>query len=177
MASEFIIEGIRELERMSGNYSRARHMIHDLLFKACEKWAGNMRKTSGSKYLSKRSRTTLGSDFGNLRSSIQSGVHERGNDMIMYLGSGMPYARAWEEGRPSGRQPPSKPLADWVRRVLGKSDKESKSIGYLIARDIGRKGRKARPFLRPAIDDNFPDFKEDIFTIVTGTVKKGFENG
>lgn len=45
------------------------------------------------------------------------------------------------EGRKQGRQPPSEALIPWVRFKLGINDpKRVRSIAYLIARKIGRKG-------------------------------------
>lgn len=91
-------------------------------------------------------------DTGALRASIRTQV--TGNTLGSLVGivapSGPPgrYALPMEYGRrPGSRMPPVEPLVRWAKRhKLGRTDKETRAIGFLIARAIARRGSpKARP--------------------------------
>ena len=60
------------------------------------------------------------------------------------------YAWAVEAGRKKGSMPPpnSESLLLWVTRKLGVTGKEAKSLAFVIARAIGRKGTKGFFMLR-----------------------------
>lgn len=63
-----------------------------------------------------------------------------------------PYAGVIEKGRRAGaRQPPSEPLARWAQRKLGLPYKRARSVGFLIARAIKRRGIPGKFVLRDAI--------------------------
>lgn len=58
------------------------------------------------------------------------------------------YARVVEEGRaPGSRPPPTAPIAAWLKRK-GRDP----TLAYVVARAIGKRGIKARPYLRPAFE-------------------------
>lgn len=177
MASEFIIDGLKELRAMSDGYKGSRGLVKRLIKKACREFVQRSKTTAVQEHLSKRGPDTLGGYRGDLSRRLGINVEENGNDIFASLGSPMPYARAWEYGRPPGKQPPSAPLALWAKRILGVSYKESKSVGFLIARSIGRKGRKARPFLRPSLEKNFDYLKDDIETLIQGAAQGGWKYG
>lgn len=162
---------------MADGYKGARGLVKRLIKQACGKYLEKAVKTAQNEHLNKRGPDTLGAYNGHLSQRLGRNVEENGNDIFAYLGSSMPYARAWEYGRPPGKQPPSTPLALWAKRVLGVSEKESKSVGFLIARSIGRKGRKARPFLRPALEKNVQYLKDDIETLIQGAAEGGWKYG
>lgn len=62
-----------------------------------------------------------------------------------------PYASVIEEGRrPNRRPPPSDALVPWVRRKLGVSRKEAKSVAYVVARAIGERGIPGKHILKTA---------------------------
>lgn len=79
---------------------------------------------------------------GTLRRSIHYWVNNAADVAIVSAGQeASAYAYVVEMGRrPGQRQPPSAPLALWARRKLGVDDREANSIGFLIARKIGREG-------------------------------------
>lgn len=179
MASKFIIEGLKELRALADGYKGAPALVSRLIKQACKDYLARARKTSINEHLTDRSPTSLGIDRGQLSkiTNIHIDVTESGKDIYASLGSSMPYARAWEYGRPPGKQPPSTPLALWAKRVLGVSDKEAKSVGFLIARSIGKKGRTARPFLRPALEKNISYLTDDITTLIQGAAEGGWKYG
>lgn len=147
MASEFIIDGIKELEKMAGNYAGARKLMHELLFKACQKFSLESSEASKKKYLSGGARDTLKVVTGRLRSSITPEVKESGADILVTLGTGVPYGAIHEYGGPILRK----------GKVVGRMPQRS--------------------FLRRAFADNMDIFKEDIMTVMTGAAKNGFARG
>lgn len=177
MASNFIIEGLKELRALADGYKGAPALVSKLIVQACEKFVFKARETSITEHLTKRGPETLGVYRGSLSQRLVAKVEQSGKDTMASLGSPMIYARAWEYGRPPGKQPPSAPLALWAKRVLGVSEKEAQSVGFLIARSIGKKGRTARPFLRPALEKNFQFLQDDISTLIQGAAQGGWVSG
>ena len=177
MASKFIIEGLKELRDLADGYKGAPALVSRLIKRACGDYIQRARTTAINEHLTKRGPETLGVYRGSLSTRLAGEVTESGKDIFASLGSPMPYARAWEYGRPPGQQPPSAPLAEWAKKILGVSDKEAKSVGFLIARSIGRKGRTARPFLRPALEKNIGYLTDDITTLIQGAAQGGWKYG
>ncbi len=147
MASEFVIEGIKELRSMADNYAGARKMMHELMVKACGKFALESSETSKRKYLSGGSSDVLKVVTGRLRSSITPEVKESGEDILVSLGTSVPYARIHEYGGPILRR----------GKVVGRMPERS--------------------FLKRAFESNFENFKEDIMTVITGAAKTGWKHG
>lgn len=59
-----------------------------------------------------------------------------------------PYSGVVEYGRRAGaRAPPRAEIARWVQRRMGLSEKEARSVAFLIARSIKRRGLKGRHIL------------------------------
>lgn len=102
-------------------------------------------------------------DTGTLRGSIGVRFRGRGATQTAIVGTAVHYAEAVEEGRKPGRMPPVAAIAPWVARNLrasyvqrrtGKTRRrklrsglETRSVAYLVARAIGRRGTKgARMF-------------------------------
>lgn len=52
------------------------------------------------------------------------------------------YALFVDKGRAPGKPPPIAPIELWVRRVLGIPAPESRSVAFLVARAIGKRGTK-----------------------------------
>lgn len=78
---------------------------------------------------------------GFLRSSIGTNLY--GEDMAIRgeVVSIASYGAAVEYGRKPGKMPPVAAIELWVRRKLGiNNDKEARSVAYVIARAIGRRG-------------------------------------
>ena len=86
---------------------------------------------------------------GLLRVSIAQNVTEDGNKITAEVGSGLPYASVIEEGRnpwSGAMPPPSGDLKTWARRKLG-----DERLAYVVARAIKRRGFRAQPYLKPAL--------------------------
>lgn len=68
-----------------------------------------------------------------------------------------PHAVNVHEGRsPGSRRPPIAALVPWVERKLGVSGAEARSVAFLVARAIGRRGIRANPFLREPVREALP---------------------
>lgn len=65
-----------------------------------------------------------------------------------------PYAWYVIYGRGPGRRPPTSALIPWVEKKLGYVDKVARSVAFLIARKIGRKGTKPNDFVTPIVKKN-----------------------
>ncbi len=89
-----------------------------------------------------------------LRNSLASSVKSMPGSIVGRVGSTMKgevYPIVMETGRRAGaKMPPSSALERWVRIRLGVPPRRVKSVAFLVARGIGRKGIKGRHFLRKA---------------------------
>ncbi len=83
---------------------------------------------------------------GTLRRSIATDVRRIGGDVVATVGSNLVYAPAVEYGRRPGSMPTPQALRRWVVRK-GMDE----NAAYLVARAIGRRGTKPRPYLEPAL--------------------------
>lgn len=91
-------------------------------------------------------------DTGRLRSSIRAKFTADGLSAIVW--TDVQYAAAIEHGRGAGKKaPPSDALAGWLQRHGG-----DPRLAYVVARSIGEDGFPARPFLRPAAEEQRPMF-------------------
>lgn len=84
----------------------------------------------------------------------QAAYFERSGDhgFVGYQGAASLYAPMVETGRRPGRPPPSDALAYWAMRQLGVSAGEARTVGYLIARKIGRVGTKGQFPVKKTVD-------------------------
>lgn len=86
-------------------------------------------------------------DTGNLRRTITHRVDSAAIPTFAMVGTNAPYALAVHDGRGAGKAPPP------VQALLGWSRRHGipRNRVYLIARSIGRKGIRGRPFLMNAL--------------------------
>ena len=68
-------------------------------------------------------------------------------------GTSLIYGKVVEEGRRPGRRPPpSEALEPWVRRILRVPRSQVKSVSFIIARSIGKKGIPAKGMFSKSVD-------------------------
>ncbi len=86
-------------------------------------------------------------DTGNLRRTITHRVDSDAVPLFAIVGTNAPYAQAVHDGRRKGAAPPP------VRALMGWAGRHGIPAGrvFLIARAIGRKGIKGRPFMTDAL--------------------------
>ncbi len=154
MPSSFVLQGVEELQRVAGNYSRGRQIVNKLLRTACGKFAKSARTTSLNKYMSKghsgerrNNSDILRVQTGQLRSRVYHDVKEDMDGFTVALGvDNIPYAAIHEYG------------------------------GTIL-----RKGKATtmpeRSYLRRAIKDTIGPFTEDVETTILGAVRAGFDRG
>ncbi len=78
------------------------------------------------------------------------------------------YALYVEYGRRAGKFPPLDELVQWARKKFTLKEKDAKSVGFLIARKIAKKGSKPHPFFQPAVKKN----EQSILRAVRDAVRK-----
>lgn len=102
-----------------------------------------------------RERTPVGiAGGGGLKGSIAAREPRRlGEAVIGEVGTALNYAVPVELGsRP--HFPPVQPLADWAVAKLGVDPGEARSVGFLIARKISRKGTEGAHMFERAFEAN-----------------------
>lgn len=92
---------------------------------------------------------------GTLRGGTQAKVTGSGADRTIEgrVFNPSAYGMPVELGRRPGKQPPSSALELWVRRKLGVPENRVKSVAFLVARKIGRKGTTAVRMFAQAVND------------------------
>ena len=122
----------------------------------------DVRDTSRDKYLTGPRPKRLGVVSGTLRATLRIDAFERGKKIIGVIGTGKeaPYGQYHEEGR-RGKWPIPAKKAKALSFIVGGQRKFYKSVEH--------PGIKARPFLRPAIEDNLDNAK-DIFTQILNKI-------
>ncbi len=88
---------------------------------------------------------------GLLRASIVQSVAVEGDRIVGTVGSALPYAKVMEFGREQGWRPNIDALKLWARRRL-----KDEHAGYGVAEAIRKRGFRAQPYLRPALEEVGP---------------------
>lgn len=109
-----------------------------------------------------------------------------GDPDALDIGFTMPYAYFVEYGRRSGKMPPLADIIGWLKKKTStrkgiknafesaaahegmSADRYLRSLAYLIARAIGKKGTKPHPFFAPAIEKN----KEKVNEAITMAIRE-----
>ena len=130
----------REIKQMASRYQNAGPVVQDELRR------GITRSVIQIEGDAKRLAPV---DRGQLRRSLTHEVTASGRDIVGKAGTKLEYARFVEEGRGPGKQPPVATIAGWASR-----HGIPEASAYLIARAIGRRGTRPRPYLKPAFDKN-----------------------
>lgn len=87
---------------------------------------------------------------GALRQSITTEVDQRPPFALWAtVGPTVGYGRYVEFGRSAGAPPPVAAIEPWVRQKLKVPSPQSFRVAYLVARRIGERGLKPRPYMAP----------------------------
>ncbi|MFP3943811.1 MAG: hypothetical protein ACLFWF_07960 [Alphaproteobacteria bacterium] len=91
---------------------------------------------------------------GGLKGSFSArGPNTLGEETLGEVGSNLNYAVPVELGS-KPHFPPIEPLSDWARAKLGVPAEEARSVGFLVARKISRKGTEPVEMVQRAMRDN-----------------------
>lgn len=111
--------------------------------------AVEMALARGAMEIARTARGYAPKAFSTLTNSIKS---TRVGDLHYVVAPGVNYARPVERGRGAGKQPgTANGLMEWVKQKTGLTGKALDRRTYVIARAIGRRGIKRRPYMRPAM--------------------------
>jgi hypothetical protein len=121
-----------------------------------------VRRAAGEALRQARLLAPVAAGGGALRQSIIA-TYQAGPPFTAVVGPGVSYAPWVELGRPAGeRMPPPQALVPWllhhpalVQKITGRSRRrqgvsEILSAAFVVARSIGKKGIRPRPFMAPA---------------------------
>lgn len=84
----------------------------------------------------------------------------------------VPHAIFAERGRGPGKQPPLDPIELWVRRVLGVAPDESRSVAFLVARAIGRRGTEGAHMAEEGLEATRPIIEADFARVPTRVARR-----
>ncbi len=101
---------------------------------------------AGSLLMEGTARTLAPKDTGRLAGSITHTISGGGASLTSRIGPSVAYGLFVETGRRAGTPPPVGAVAGWANRH-GMNP-------FVLARSIGRKGTRARPFMAPAFVQN-----------------------
>lgn len=156
----FEIKGAQKFAEMKKKIIVETKDVPNKIEQALLKFSLRAIRSSKKDYLSGPRPQKLGVGTGLLRSSISAEVGKTPKGAFMKMGTWVPYARIHEEG---GQTP--------AHVILPKNGKFLVfTIGgkKIFTKKVNHPGSviKARPFLRPAIDDNLPSLKTDLKTVL-----------
>lgn len=98
----------------------------------------------------------VGGEAG-LRGSIASDAYIRAREIVGTVGTPLAYGEVVEHGRtPNQAMPPVDALVPWVRAKLDVPDDEVRSVAFLVARSIGKKGFKGADMFAKAFNELEP---------------------
>lgn len=102
--------------------------------------------TTGALLVEGEAKRLVPVDTGNLRRTITHRVDRSAIPLFAEIGTNAPYAQVVHDGRRAGATaPPTSALAGWAGR-----HGIPRSALFVLARAIGRRGSRGRPFLRNA---------------------------
>lgn len=159
---DFTVEGLEDFERNIHKLQAATKQEADRLLKKA-----GMKIVAESQRNLRKDPTT--NNTGNLSNS---GRTLKEGPMSYQAGFEISYAEYVENGRPPGKMPPVKMIAEWAKKKLGVDDKDKMSVGYVIARKIAASGTKAKHFFSEAIETVSKTLKEDLDNLITRAERK-----
>ncbi len=156
------IRGLERLRRQPARFTRA--------FES----AGRELMAEALGLLHRKVTTKTPVNTGQLRSSIGfSSSRLAGNDIEGRIGTNLGYAIPVERGsRP--HWPPLEPIEFWVRRKLRPPRKQIRSVAFLVARKISRRGTKAHRMFEQGLEETRPRISR-IFQRLPQAIKRKFD--
>lgn len=110
---------------------------------------------------------------GTLRRSITHEVTATAGAVFGIIGTNVTYAAAVEDGRRAGApMPPKGALIDWMR-----SKGIDESLEFVVRRAIGARGIKAKPYLRPAYEQNKAEIYRELSSLTTARILQRMKAG
>ena len=159
---DFTVEGLEDFERN----------IHKLQA-ATKQEADRLLAKAGMKIVAESQRNLRKDPNSNNTGALSnSGRVLKQGPMSYQAGFEISYAEYVENGRPPGKMPPVKMIAEWAKKKLGIDDKVKMSVGYVIARKIAASGTKAKHFFSEAIETVSKSLKEDLDNLITRAERK-----
>lgn len=121
--------------------------------------------------IQKTAKEKVAVDVGRTRAGIQVTFYREGLSAEVYVNPESGVYLEEGTGPAVGRppfMPPSSALRGWAARH-GMAGKE-----FLIARAIGRRGQKPRPFFRPAVEEHSKNYSDEAARLLRFQLDKGF---
>jgi hypothetical protein len=159
---EMVFDG-SSLVRMASRYEGAAPIVAD------ETKTSMLRSVIAIEGTAKRNVAPF-SDTDTLQRSLTHEVQATGGMVVGRAGTNVKYGKVVEDGRAAGAtMPPPAALVQggWLRRH-GIPD----SAAFVVARAIGRRGIKARPYLKPALQSNLVFIQREFDSLMTRVMKR-----
>ena len=118
----------------------------------------------------------------NLGSSFSVKVRTTAKSVSLFIESSHPGAGPLEFGVKGGSRPPIGRIIEWVKRKNLKArggrkfknrEEEARFIAFAISRSIGRKGIRARSYIKESIDDTMTKIRGKLKGKIFRFVQKG----
>ena len=159
---DFQVEGLEDFERSIGR-----------LKAAARQEADNTLKKGGMKIVAESQKTWRKEPNSNITGALSnSGRVRKGGDLSYEAGFEIAYAEYVENGRPPGKMPPVKLIAEWAKKKLRVDDERKMTVGFLIAKKIAESGTKAKHFFSEAVAEVSKTIKDDLKNLITKAERK-----
>jgi len=153
-----------EFQKIARNYDGGDRVVKDETVKAMTRSVVSIEADA---------KRRVPTDTHNLQRSITHEVVSPSTSVIGRAGTNQPYAEAVEFGRSAGSAPPPPDaLLGWMRRKGIDAE-----LAFVVARSIGRKGIRPRPFMKPGYDVNRLKISRELGSALMERIMKRVANG
>jgi hypothetical protein len=143
------IQGLARMGGVGDEVSKAAGRVKEMLARATNNFANDAVARIKRDYLTGPRPQKLGVVTGRLRSSIRFAIDSDGKLIQVRFGTDVKYAEAHERGTAPYDIVPKKAQA---LRFMGREGK------FVFRKRVRHPGLKARPFLRPGVEDAVPGY-------------------
>ena len=151
---DFQVEGLEDFERSIGR-----------LKAAARQEADNTLKKGGMKIVAESQKNLRKEPNSNNTGALSnSGRVRKGGELSYEAGFEIAYAEYVENGRPPGKMPPVKLIAEWAKRKM--------TVGFFIAKKIAESGTKAKHFFSEAVEKVTKTIRDDLQGLITKAERK-----